>query len=324
MKEKISLGLDIGNRHVNMVKLGSTPEGMKLLDFASVGLNPRLGREEKCKQLEKLVQEKGIAGLAVNIGIAGEAVVVRYIDLPRMSEKELTQALKFEAQQYIPFKMEEVIFDYHILEPVSPAKDSNSSRMKILLAAAKKQAVTEYLDLIQRSGLQPNLIDVNSFSLINCFQANGPRIEENNVFALVNLEFDLVNINILQGQVPLFTRDISFLEDILSLRLEEEQGKDPLEVMQPLLANLIREIRLSINYYESEFEKQVYLICLSGEGARSAELISLFNTQLGREVNVWNPLQNLLIDSNQPDAAGLKQSASMLALACGLALRGTG
>lgn len=319
VKEKISIGLDVGHRYINMAELAGDAQGFKLLDFASVGLDPRQGKEEKLRQLKKLAQEKGISALPVNIGVSGESVIVRYIDLPKMSREEVGQALKYEAQQYIPFKMEEVIFDYHILEPLDSGP---ADRMKVFLVAAKKQAITEFVELIQQAGFKPNLIDVNSFSLINCFQFNGPKMKEGDVFALVNLEFDLVNIDILQEQRPFFTRDISLLEDVLSLRQEAGEQRGLFETMRPLLTNLIREIRVSIDYYESEFEKRVSVIYLSGEGARVSELISFFSSQLEREVSLWNPLQNLLIDSTQIDTGALKETSSMLALACGLALRG--
>lgn len=319
MKEKVSIGLDVGHRHINMVELAGDAQGFKLLDFASVALDPGQGKEEKLRQLKKLAQEKGISALPVNIGVSGESVIVRYIDLPKMSKEEVGQALKYEAQQYIPFKMEEVIFDYHILTPLT---SSPSDRMKVFLVAAKKQTIREFVELIQQAGLKPNLIDVNSFSLINCFQFNGPKTKEGDVFALINLEFDLVNIDILQEQIPFFTRDISLLEDVLSLRQQGGEQRGLFETMRPLLTNLIREIRVSIDYYESEFEKRVSVIYLSGEGARVSELISFFSSQLEREVSLWNPLQNLLVDSAQIDTGALKETSSMLALACGLALRG--
>ncbi len=318
MKDKVSLGLNVGTHHINMVKLANAPGGLGLLDYASIELNPNQGKEEKIRQLEKIAQEKGIASLPVNIGVSGESVIVRYIELPKMSKDEVAQALKYEAQQYIPFKMEEIVFDYHVLEPLS----SNQNRMKVFLVAAKKQAITEFVELIQRASFKPNLIDVDSFSLINCFQFNGPKVAEDDVFALVNLELDLVNINILQGETPFFTRDISLLEDTLSLQPEEGKEKGPFQTKGALLANLIRELRLSIDYYESEFEKQVSVIYLSGEGAKEPELINSFSSQLGRKIELWNPLQNLIIDSTQIDTDALKNVSCMLAIACGLALRG--
>lgn len=318
MKEKVSLGLDVGNRHINMVKLADDGQGWRLLDFVSVKLDPRQGKEEKIRALEKIAQEKGIASLPVNIAVSGASVVVRYTELPKMNKEEMTKALEYEAQQYIPFKMEEVIFDYHILESLTLSRN----RMKILLVAAKKEAITEFIKLIQQAGLKLNFIDVNAFSLINCFQFNGPKVEKDDVFALVNLEFDLVNINILQGETPFFTRDFSLLENVLSLQPEEDNEKGIFETMEPLLTNLIRELQLSIDYYENEFERQVSVIYLSGEGASVPELIGFFTEQLGREVCLWNPTQNLIVDSTQIDTGALKDVSCMLVLACGLALRG--
>lgn len=317
IKEKISIGLDVGNYHINMVKLAGNRESRRLLGFSNVKLKLKQDREEKLRQIEKIAQEEKISAYPINIGISGESVIVRYIDLPKMSKEEVKKALKYEAQQYIPFKIEEVISDFHILGPLS----SDSNRIKVLLVAAKKQEIVELIELIQKAGLQPNLIDINSFSLINCFLFNGPEIKD--TYALINIEFDLVNINILQKDMPFFTRDI-FLgeEDILPLRQQENREDRLFEMGRPLWSNLIREISLSIDYFESEFEKQVGVIYLSGQGAKIAKLIEFFGSQLGRKINLWNPVQNLIVDSAHIDADRLKENACMLALACGLALRG--
>jgi type IV pilus assembly protein PilM len=318
MNKRISVGLDVGMRHLNMVKLKVNSQGWKMLNFASVALNPKLGEEEKIRQIARLGMEKEIAGYPVNIGVSGESVIVRYINLPKMSSEEVRQSLTYEAQQYIPFKIEEVIFDYHILEPES----EDGKRMKILLVAAKKRAIMEFIQVIQKAGLKPKLIDVNAFSLINCFQKNGPKINESDVFAIVNLEFNLVNINIFQGEVPFFTRDISSPENIFSFPQETDKEIGLFESMSSHLVNLSREIRLSIDYFESEFEKRVELIYLSGEGAKDRQVTNFFASQLDREIKLWNPVQNLIIDSTQVDVELLEKTSCMLALACGLALRG--
>jgi type IV pilus assembly protein PilM len=318
MNKRISVGLDVGIRHLNMVKLKVNSQGWKMLNFASVALNPKLGEEERIRQIARLGTDKEIGGYPVNIGVSGESVIVRYINLPKMSSEEVRQSLTYEAQQYIPFKIEEVIFDYHILEPES----EGGERMKILLVAAKKKAIMEFIQLIQKAGLKPRLIDVNAFSLINCFQINGPKIKANDVFAIVNLEFNLVNINIFQGKVPFFTRDISAPENIFSFPQEIDREIDQFESMSSHLVNLSREIRLSIDYFESEFEKRVELIYLSGEGAKDKQVTNFFASQLDREIKLWNPVQNLIIDSTQVDVELLEKTSCMLALACGLALRG--
>lgn len=317
MKEEVSVGLDIGHYRINMVKLRREGEALTLLDYASVGLDPAKGQEGMLETLQALVKEKELTAQRVNAGISGESIIVRYIDMPKMDKKELSQALKYEAQQYIPFKMEEVTFDYHLLKPLSAITD----KMRVLLVAAKKEAVMNFVKLIQQAGLSTKLVDVNSFALINCFEVNGSA-EETSALALVNLEFKLVNINIIQAQTPYFTRDISLSEDVSSLYYRQaNQVEQSIEEIEPLLKNLIRELRLSIDYFESEFDHQVDKIYLSGAGAKSASMLSFFNDALGREVLGWNPLSNLKIDTSHINEEELKKDAPILALACGLALR---
>ncbi|MFH1045457.1 MAG: type IV pilus assembly protein PilM [Candidatus Omnitrophota bacterium] len=318
-KEKIIIGLDIEKHSLNLVKLAKGASGeIKLLDFASVSLSPELAPAEKARQLENFVRAKGINALAVNVGISGETVVVRYIDLPKMKKNEISQALAYEAQQYIPFKMEEVIFDFH---PLNVAPTGNN-RMKVLLVAAKKQAILNFIKSIQQAGLRPNLIDVNSFALINCFTVNGPKVKESDIYAVLNLEFDVVNINILQGGLPFFTRDIS-LEEANAISAAKGEAKAELFApAMPLLASLIREVKISIDYFESEFEKQVPILYLSGAGAKFPELVQAFSSQLGREVLLWDPLRTFAVDAALGDRQLLKDTSIQLALASGLALRG--
>ena len=210
-----------------------------------------------------------------------------------------------------------MVFDYHILT----SSVAENDRIKVLLVAAKKEAIIELVELIRQAHLEPGLIDVNSFSLINCFQLNGPRRKEGDVFALLNLEFDLANISILQGETPFFSRDIPLPEDVLSSHQGAGGEGDFLTTVRPLLRGLIREIRLSFDYFESEFAKQVSVVYFSGEGARGTELLAFFNTQLDKQVVRWDPLQRVAVDFARIDTKALLEVSSMLAPACGLALR---
>lgn len=314
MKKKGSIGLDIGTRHINIIKLAVGAQGVELLDFACISSNPRQEKTEKIKELKAIVQEKDIAAFPVNIGICGESVVVRYITLPKMNKKEIGEALKFEAQQYIPFKIEEVIFDYYVLGPA----ETDSNKIRLVLVAAKKETITELIDLLQQAGLTPNIIDLDSFALINCFQFNNPAVNKESITAIVNLNLDLLSINILQGSSLYFTRDIYLSEETSFLTHQQSsESENP----QLVLENIIREIRLSFDYYESEFEKHINTTFLSGEGIRILSLMDMLTNKLGKEIVSWNPLQNLIINPGQFNTSELQEKSPILAIACGLALR---
>ncbi|MFH1244907.1 MAG: pilus assembly protein PilM [Candidatus Omnitrophota bacterium] len=314
MKKKGSIGLDIGTRHINIIKLSATTPGVELLDVACISSNPRQEKTEKIKELKAIVQEKGIASFPVNIGICGESVVVRYITLPKMNTKEIGEALKFEAQQYIPFKVEEVIFDYYVLGPA----ETDSNKIRLVLVAAKKETINELIDLLQQAGLTPNIIDLNSFALMNCFQFNNPEVNKESVTAIVNLNLDLLSINILQGASLYFTRDV-YLSEATSLIARQQSAEG--ENLQLVLENIIREIRLSFDYYESEFEKHINTTFFSGEGIRIPSLMDMLKSKLGKEIVSWNPLQKLIINSTQFNTTELQEKSAVLAIACGLALR---
>lgn len=312
--KKISIGLDIGTRHINIIKLAAGAQGIELLDVASISSNPLQGKTEKIKQLKTIAREKEIAALPATIGIHGESVVVRYITLPKMNKKEIGEALKFEAQQYIPFKIEEVVFDYYILGPC----ETDSNKIRLVLVAAKRETLNELLDLLQQAGLTPVIIDLTSFALINCFLFNNPGLNKESSSAVVNLNLDLLSINILQGGSLYFTRDIYMSEETPLLPPQQTTENAPLQLV---LENIIREIRLSFDYYESEFEKQINTTFFSGEGMRIPTLMEMLNSKLGKEIVAWNPLQKLIIAPGQVEPTELQNKSSMLAIACGLALR---
>ncbi len=309
MRQEVSLGLDLNRHYIGMIKLiNKGPGAYELVDLANIGLTAEQGPEEALDKLKQLVQDKQLLQQPVNIGVSGEAVIIRYIELPRMQESELTQALQYEAQQYIPFRLDEVVFDHYLLGSLS----ANPNKIRVLLVAAKKDVIHGLSGMIRKAGLVPNLIDVNAFALINCFIINGLKTAENDVYALVNIERDLVNISILQGRMPFFSRDIS-----LSFNRDEELFK------QEVLDASMREIMLSLDYFESEFERVVEAVYLSGEGASALKVVNFFREQLNKKIEIWNPLAKLTFDQETISSETLSAGASSLAIACGLALRGT-
>ena len=359
IKEKAekSVGLDIGSFSVKAIELARGKNGYELLGFGcrdvetsrptplsesvdKEGGKPvrQAGKEGQSKEavaaaVRELWEKENIGTTTVRTSLSGDSVIVRYIQLPRMSKQELTSAINFEAEKHIPFKREDVAIDFQILEEINQ-KDKN--KMRVLLVAAKKEAVARRIALIKECKLQLEAIDVDSFALLNSFQAF--LLEDNaSVIGLVNIGDRTTNINIVKAGLPFFTRDISIggsdvnrairvglglpLEKIEGLKHNLGERRDKVfEVISPVLENLAGQLHLSFDFAESQAGSQVDKVYLSGGGALLQGLDSFLGKNLGLAVDVWDPLESLAVKPEMKNE-DLRLLSPRLAVAIGLAMR---
>jgi type IV pilus assembly protein PilM len=241
----------------------------------------------------------------INISLSGTSVVLRYVNFSRMNNDELKQALKFEAQKYIPFPLNEVNLDGAILNPDMP-----DNKMLILVAAVKKDFLNQRAKIMQGAGLEINLVDIDSIALINAFNFNYAQDEgiKNRAIAILNIGSAFTNVNILENTIPRLSRDIPVA------------GNHFAQKGDAAISNLAHEIRTSFDYYESQSASSVEKIFLSGRGSLSAGLKESLGNILGLETEYWDPLKQITIGKGV-DPEKVKASSAQLAVAVGLALR---
>ena len=310
-KKGTSAGLDIGDSSVKLVELARTSEGLELASFGVAQINGK-GKDAVIDAIKRVIKETPGSIHRVNVAVFGESVIVRYIDLPRMTKAELASAIKYEAEQYLPLKMDEVNFDFYPLEEIP------GNKVKVLLVAARKELINEQIDIIKSAGLFPGIIDIDSFCLINCFEMNGPKVLNEDTAALLHIGHGTTSVNILKGNIPYFTRDIYIGTSHIT---EDGELKEILEEPPIALGNLLSEVRLCFDHYENQTEKNVGLIYLSGGGTTLKGLSHVIHTQLGVEAKVWDPLTNIKIDHSKFDMDKLKEVGPILPVGIGLALR---
>ncbi len=324
----MAIGLDLGTNSIKVASL--SPKDKSLDDYQITYLD--LKEENSITRLKtglkKILSEPPLAtNKLVNIGVRGPSVVVRYPTLPKMSKEELAGAMRFELEQHIPFKKEEVEYDFQVLEEFSPAPKS----MKIALAAVRKEFVEEQTKMITEAGLRVSNVDTDSTALINAFTNSNPP-PEGEVAALINIGFETTNINILKGNEPFLSRDIQFggsslakliakdkniaLSEADQILKSKEESQGILELAKENLETLANEIRLSFGYYESQFEKTISKSYLSGGTVNL--LRSFLQEHLGIPVLSWDPTLNLKVDAKLKD---IETDKPKLAVAIGLALR---
>jgi type IV pilus assembly protein PilM len=166
------------------------------------------------------MRQAGINAKQVISSVSGEPIIVRYIQLPQMPDSELMEALKWEAEEYIPFNIDEVNLGSAVL-----GKTEDGSKVNVLLVAAKKDLVNEHVETIRAANLEPVIVDVDSFAFLNCFELNYEPDPES-VVALINIGSTITNINIYHNGVSHFSRDIAIASNAVTAAVQNKLGKD--------------------------------------------------------------------------------------------------
>ena len=327
-KERFTFGLDIGSRQIKIVKLKLFKDTIELcgLEVASVQLD--VGA-----LLKKFKHSLDIS--YANVGVCGSSTVIRYVDFPLMSPDELRQSLRFEAQKHVPFSLSEVIIDGYILKEF--VKDN---KMLVLIAAVKKDLIQQRLKLLEEVGLKANIIDIDSVALVNAFNHSYARDDfvKDKTVGLLNIGAMLSSLNILENSVPSLSRDIqiagnNFTQKVveafgidfktaeeLKLNPDDENKNRLATSIEPVLAHLAGEVRVSFDYYESQSAASVSRIFLSGGGSQFIGLKDKLSDLLGIDVQYWDPLKSITISGSMNSQKASNLSTQM-AVAVGLALR---
>ena len=222
---KAVIGLDIGSRVVKAIQLKKTGRGLELERFGtsdvipggdSSGASQQNMRDLKIAAVRRALESAKISAKYAVTAVSGESIIVRYIQLPDMPEAELKQALRWEAEEYIPFHIDEVNLDSVVL---GQAGGSAAGKVDVLLVSAKRDLVSEHVDIVRSAGLQPVIVDVESFAFLNCFEANySPSLSD--CVALVNIGAEITNINIYVGGTSRFSRDIGIAGDTITTAVQ--------------------------------------------------------------------------------------------------------
>jgi type IV pilus assembly protein PilM len=213
-KSRAVVGLDIGSSAVKAVELKAAGKGYRVAAFgaepvpADAIVDGAIIDAGAVADAIRAVFDKNKAFKSRDVcaSLSGNAVIVKKITLPVMTESELEESIYWEAEQYIPFDIQDVNLDYQILD-AGTGPDSRGS-MEVLLVAAKKEKIGDYTGVIAQAGRTPVIVDVDAFALQNAYDRNYGA-EPDQVIVLLNAGASAININIFQGEQAMFTRDIS-------------------------------------------------------------------------------------------------------------------
>ena len=213
------MGLDIGFDSIKAVELSRSGGGIELglsavapirLKQSDIQETPAFDREATLSAIQRLISESNIPTKKVVTAVSGESVIVRILRMPASiiegtKEEDLEFAIKGEARDFIPFEMEDIIFDYQKLGIV----DTEGAKMiEVLIVAVKKETIYSLMDLLKEAGLQPIIIDVGSFALVNALNYGGG-INPDEIISIVNIGSDITSIAIMKDGMTRFTRDFN-------------------------------------------------------------------------------------------------------------------
>ncbi len=343
-KQQPIIGVDIGSSAIKVVHLSEKGGEYTLEQFGIRELDPDaivdgavMDAGHVATAIEELLATLKIRHKQVAVSVSGNSVIVKKIHVPIMGADELSESISWEAEQYIPFEINDVHLDFHILEGANEA--TPSGQMPVLLVAAKRDRVSELVALVEEAGLKPVVVDVDGFALENVFCTNfgvGDRIT-----GLVNIGASVININILQEGMSAFTRDISlggdrYTEDIQkglnisfaeaerAKRGEAIEGIDPeqvLSVIQQTGAEVAAEIGRTFDYFKTTAQVgQIDKVYLAGGACRTHSLTDQISDRLGLPVITFNPFEHIHLGS-AIDGAWLQEAGPVLGVAAGLATR---
>ncbi|MCB0378896.1 MAG: type IV pilus assembly protein PilM [Bdellovibrionales bacterium] len=340
------IGLDIGSSSIKMIELKATGKTFKINRFGMAPLPP--GLVEGGEVLDPGVLSGIISGLHKELGLRtkhvcsgmfGGAVIVKKISIPRIDPKLISEQIKWEAEQYIPFDLSEVNLDYHLLK-----SNQSSETMDILLVAAKQDFIIRYYEAIESAGLHCSIIDVNGFALANCFEMNyGAR--NGQTLALINIGSGVSNLVIVDNGEVVFCRDIPIGGNLYNMEIARELGVSQAEAEDlkigstrasespPELSAVISatnemicdEIRNSFDFYDSSNSgPEVGSIFLSGGSIHIPQLVEAIANGTQKDCQVLNPLQNVEYSAKEFSPDYMNQIAPFLAVSIGLAARKVG
>lgn len=341
-KENLVTGVDIGSSAVKVCQLKKTGKGYNLLALGSAALPPGSVEDgvlqepdEVGKIIATLFKNLKIKNTKVGISISGYSVIVKKINLEVMEEEELFEHITSEAEQYIPFDIDEVYLDFQDLK----TGDAEGERTDIMLVAAKKEVIDDYLSMLEEQKLQPVLVDVDGFALENIWETTTEAVTN---VALVDIGASKMNINIIAGGASVLARDIVVGSDQLTEQIAntlgldyedaekikiglmptEENRESVEEIFNQTCTQWVLEIKKAIDLYMANHpDKPLERLILSGGGSKIKGLKQFIHRETGLNVVSFNPFTGMNFNKKKIDPDYIDAIAPEMAIAAGLAIR---
>lgn len=338
---KLSLGLDIGSHTIKLIELGLEGNSIGLVAAGSIptplkalSSTEPADAEAVAQAVDRLVKATGAKSKEVHIALPESKVFTRVVEVPALSQRELTSAIRWEAEQYIPLPLDQVNLDFTILRE---AKDTGTNKMEVLLVAAPKTLVDNYLNILEMAELAPVAAETEVIATTRALIRSVPNIRS---VMIVAMGAQTTDFAIVRNGTLTFTRSISAGGDALTraiaqslefnLTQAEEYKRtygvqhDKLEgkiavAAKPITDTILTELKRALVFYQEKYkEDHIQLILLSGGTARLPGMVEYIAQSLGIEAQLANPWAGI---ARPPRFNVLTAEGPNFCVAVGLALR---
>lgn len=342
-KSKALVGLDIGSSSVKAVELKKKGEayelanlGMETLGQDTVVDGAIMDALSVSTAIEKIFTDNKMKTKEVATSVSGHSVIVKKITVNAATEEEVANAIEYEAQQHIPFDLADVFKDYQILGP-----SMSGGGFDVMLVAVKREKILNHTNVLSQSAKTAAIVDIDAFALQNAFELSYDPPPDLMV-ALLNVGASIMNINIVRGGVPLFTRDVSVggnqytdtLQKELDLSYEDaEKLKQGLEVpnvhpdqkgphIRSVSEILLLEIQKTFDFFrQTASTENIQQIYVAGGTAKIEGLVDLLKEEFKIPAEILNPFNKVQINPSKFDTSYIEDIAPRMTVAVGLALR---
>ncbi|MCF6211544.1 Type IV pilus biogenesis protein PilM [hydrothermal vent metagenome] len=339
------IGLDISSTSVKLLELSRQGGGYRVEAYAAEPLPPNSVVEKNITDVEavgeavrRAVKRSGSRTRNAAVAVAGSAVITKIITMPAtLSGEEIESQIELEADQYIPYSLEEVNLDFEILGP----SENNPDTLDVLLAASRSENVDSRVAAVELGGLNAKIVDIEAYALENAFPLIASQIPggtDDKTIAIVDIGATMTTLSVLHDEKIIYTRDQVFggkqlTEEIqrrYGLSYEEagmakRQGGLPdnyvPEVLDPFKDAMAQQVSRSLQFFFSSSQHNaVSHIVLAGGSASIPGVDELIEERIGTSTSIANPFTNMALAS-RIKAQALSNDAPSLMITCGLALR---
>lgn len=346
------VGLDIGVSGIKAVEL-SRKRNPRLVAYNRLPLPwDTIAPDGEIKQravvtsaLRRLFDFKGFTTKKVAVGAAGSAIMTKKIAVPRMSAADLGHQLYWEAEQYIPFNINEVNLDFAVLGNSTQNSGSGAPLMDVLLVAAKKDYVQGLTSLVQEAGLECEIVDNQAFALGNSFEFNYSHLVDTSPGGATSVIMDFgagsTKVSVVEGDKTTFTRDLRQSGIACTMMLSERLGISPEEaekikiteaesgavrsILGEYVHGLVEELSRTLDYFLTQSQdKAIQGIYICGGASKTEGLTEALESKMPAPVFALNPVQNIAGSGRRMNAQAIREISYLGGVAIGLALRMAG
>jgi type IV pilus assembly protein PilM len=346
-KSNTLIGIDISSTSVKLLEIGKNGNRYRVESYGVEPLPPNAVVEKNINDAEavgevikRVVAKSRTAIRQASVAVAGSAVITKTIQMASgLSEQELEDQITVEADQYIPYPLDEVSIDFEVQGP----SDQNPDQVDVLLAACRKENVELREDSLEIGGLEAKVVDVEAYAMERAFELIASQMDTDvdageRTVAIIDVGATMTTLSVLSDGKTIYTREQLFggkqLTEEIQRRyglsqeeagLAKKQGGLPddyeMEVLEPFKEAVVQQVARSLQFFFSSSQyNDVDVVVLAGGAASTTGIADMVQEKVGTTTVIANPFADMALNS-RVNASALSNDAPSLMIACGLAMR---